>query len=187
MQFRKGVPQGEPLVLRTSVDELIGPLSCDSDIVELKEVRMATSYQDFLVELTENRLQQSLARLNSTDNRALGLLGLVAVLLTGLWALNFRHGINVARTNLRDVIAIAFLVIALLAAGTSLLLTAQYDSPDMTALYEKYYAAKDRLYAAYFSSAFEAIALNEATAKRKSWWLLVATVAIFLGVLVIMG
>ena len=25
MQFRKGVPQGEPLVLRTSVDELIGP------------------------------------------------------------------------------------------------------------------------------------------------------------------
>ncbi len=143
-----------------------------------------STQDDFFVELTENRLQQSLGRLNSTDNRALGLLGLVAVLLTGLWALNFRHGMD-ASGHPRSAIAAAFLVIALLTAGTSLLLTAQYDSPDMAILYEKYYAAKDKLYPEYFSSAFEAIALNEAAAKRKAWWLLASTVAIFLGVLVI--
>ena len=144
-----------------------------------------SAQNDFFVELTENRLQQSLGRLNSTDNRALGLLGLVAVLLTGLWALNFRHDMDVISDHPRSAIAAAFLVIALLTAGTSLLLTAQYDSPDMAILYEKYYAAKDKLYPEYFSSAFEAIALNEAAAKRKAWWLLASTVAIFLGVLAI--
>jgi Mg2+ and Co2+ transporter CorA len=96
-----------------------------------------SSPNDFFVQLTENRLQQSLGRLNSTDNRALGLLGLVAVLLTGLWAVNFRHGMDVVSNHPGSAIAAAFLVIALLTAGTSLLLTAQYDSPDMAILYEK--------------------------------------------------
>ncbi len=36
-----------------------------------------SSPNGFFVELTENRLQQSLARISTTDNRALGLLGLI--------------------------------------------------------------------------------------------------------------
>lgn len=45
-----------------------------------------TSLNDWFAQLSETRLQQSLDRLNTTDSRALGLLGFVAVLMAGLWA-----------------------------------------------------------------------------------------------------
>lgn len=146
---------------------------------------MASPPDDFFVELTENRLQQSLARLNSADNRALGLLGFIAVLLTALWTINIGRGSVLSGGHLRASLATGCLVLALITAGISLLLTAQYDSPNLETLYEKYFAETDLLYPKYFASAFQAIALNGMTAQLKSWWLLGSTMAIFLAVLVL--
>ncbi|NMP21668.1 hypothetical protein [Sulfobacillus harzensis] len=149
-----------------------------------------SSLQDFFVELTENRLQQSLARISITDNRALGLLGLVTVLMGGLWAVYLAptlHHTALPGTMDHDrvIVALVVLTISLFAAGYSLLLTVQYDNPDMAEFYQKYYADNERAYAAYFASAIQAISLNNAVAQRKSRLLLASTLSLFVSVLVI--
>ncbi|NMP25182.1 hypothetical protein [Sulfobacillus harzensis] len=144
---------------------------------------------DFFVQLTENRLQQSLARINMTDNRALGLLGLITVLMAGLWAVYFAPTLHHIGPHLsqhgRIIVALVILVIALFAAGYSLLFTVQYDNPDMAEFYREYYTMPDKSYPAYFASAIRAIRLNNAVVKRKSRLLLVSTLSLFLSVLVI--
>lgn len=148
-----------------------------------------SSPQDFFVELTENRLQQSLARISTTDNRALGLLGLVTVLMGGLWAVYLAPALHSPTSRLVDhgriIAALGVLTVSLFAAGYSLLLTVQYDNPDMAEFYREYYADPDRAYPAYFASAIQAIGLNNAVAQRKSRLLLVSTMSLFLSVLVI--
>lgn len=148
-----------------------------------------SSQPDFFVQLTENRLQQSLVRINTTDNRALGLLGLITVLMAGLWATDLAPTLHRMDSHTaqhgRIIVALVILVIALLAAGYSLLLTVQYDNPDMAEFYRKYYAVPDRSYPAYFASAIRAIRLNNAVVQRKSRFLLVSTLSLFLSVLVI--
>lgn len=151
---------------------------------------VVTTPNSFFVELTENRLQQSLARITSTDNRALGLLGFIAVLMTGLWAVYFSptSPSSVVRSLAHDqmVCALIILFVSLTSAGYSLLLTAQYDNPDMTEFYREYYGAQEDAYPAYFASAIRAIRLNNAIAHRKSQLLLLSTWTLFLAVLVIM-
>lgn len=145
-----------------------------------------SAQNDFFVALTENRLQQSLARITTTDNRALGLLGLVAVLMAGLWAVYLAPYLH--HTTLHQghiVITLVLLVISLFAAGYSLLLTVQYDSPDMAEFYREYYGDREKSYPAYFASVIRAIRLNNAIARRKSRLLLISTLSLFFGVLVI--
>ena len=148
-----------------------------------------STQDDFFVELTENRLQQSLARINTTDSRALGLLGLITVLMAGLWAVylvpTLHHTASRTFEYDRVIVTLVILVISLFTAGYSLLLTVQYDSPDMAEFYRKYYSHKDAAYPAYFASASEAIGFNNVVAQRKSHLLLISTVSLFLGVLVI--
>lgn len=150
---------------------------------------MLTPNNNFFVELTESRLQQSLIRISTTDNRALGLLGLIIVLMTGLWAValspTFHRSIPHTSHHVRVITTLAILIIALFTAGYSLLLTVQYDNPDMAEFYREYYANPDQSYPAYFASAIRAIRLNNAIARRKSRLLLVSTLSLFLSVLVI--
>jgi hypothetical protein len=152
---------------------------------------MAASHDqnDLFVQLSENRLQQSLARISATDNRALGVLGLVAVLMTGVWAVyGNRHQQHVAAAHdsgLMIGFALGFLFLAMICAGMSLLFTAQFDNPDLGEFYEKYYASPKTTYTAYFPAVVMAIRLNNAVVRRKTTWLLSATVSLFLSVLVI--
>ena len=148
-----------------------------------------SAQNDFFVQLTENRLQQSLARISTTDNRALGLLGLITVLMGGLWAVYLAPTIHHAATRTfehdRVIATIVILVISFFTAGYSLLLTVQYDNPDMAEFYREYYTSPDKSYPAYFASAIRAIRLNNAVVQRKSRLLLMSTLSLFLSVLVI--
>lgn len=149
---------------------------------------MATSQDDLFVQLSENRLQQSLARISATDNRALGVLGLVAVLMTGVWAVYGNlppHPQAAGHPGWMIGVALGFLFLAMICAGVSLLFTAQFDNPDLGEFYEKYYASPKTTYTAYFPAVVTAIRLNNAVVLRKTTWLLSATVSLFLSVLVI--
>lgn len=140
------------------------------------------SHQDLFVQLSENRLQQSLVRINTTDSRALGLLGLIAVLMTGLWAVYLtRHSAVTAHFH----VALVLLFIAMIFSGWCLLLTAQFDNPNLAEFYQKYYAASKETYPAYFTAVITAIHLNNAVIRRKTSLLLIATLSLFLSVLVI--
>ncbi len=143
-----------------------------------------TSLNDWFAQLSEARLQQSLNRINTTDSRALGLLGFVAVLIAGLWAVYLRHP-STSWRHCAIFLALGLLFLAMLCAGLSLAFTVQFDSPDIAELYTRYGSSRDQAYLAYFSSVTEAIHLNNTIARRKSSWLLAATLSLFLSVLVI--
>ncbi|PSR32048.1 MAG: hypothetical protein C7B46_15915 [Sulfobacillus benefaciens] len=106
-----------------------------------------SSQRDFFVQLTENRSQQSLGRISTTDNRALGLFGLITALMAGLWAIDLAPSMH--RSNLhtfehaRVITTLLILGIAFFTSGYSLLLTVQYDSPDVEQFYRKYYSQRD--------------------------------------------
>ncbi|PSR24887.1 MAG: hypothetical protein C7B43_17995 [Sulfobacillus benefaciens] len=145
-----------------------------------------TSLNDWFAQLSETRLQQSLDRLNTTDSRALGLLGFVAVLMAGLWAVYLAHPRQ--QTGWRHCavfLALGLLFISMLCAGLSLVFTVQFDSPDTAELIARYGSSRDQAYLAYFASVTEAIHFNNAVVRRKSSWLLGATLSLFLSVLVI--
>lgn len=143
--------------------------------------------EQFFVALAERRLELSLNRLHAADNRALGLLGLVAVLMTGLWALHVgqpRPG-RLPVSQPRGMMAVILLGLALILAGSSLLMTAQYDSPDIRVLDDRWGREFTDAYPQYLASVVMAIDLNTAVAQRKSLLLLFATLALFLGVMAI--
>lgn len=125
----------------------------------------------------------------SVINHEVRIPGLITLLMAGLWAAYLAPALHPigshAAQHSRIIVALVILVIALLAAGYSLLLTVQYDNPDMAEFYRKYYAVPDRSYPAYFASAIRVIRLNNAVVKRKSRFLLVSTLPLFLSVLVI--
>lgn len=105
--------------------------------------------------------------------------------MTGLWAValspTFHRSIPHTFHHVRVITTLAILMIALFTAGYSLLLTVQYDNPDMAEFYREYYANPEQSYPAYFASAIRAIRLNNAIARRKSRLLLVSTLSLFLG------
>lgn len=120
--------------------------------------------------------------------RSLGQL-LITVLMAGLWAVylapTLHHTAARSFEHDRVIATLVILVVALFTAGYSLLLTVQYDSPDMAEFYRRYYSQQKETYPAYFAAAIEAISLNNAVAQRKSRLLLISTLSLFLGVLVI--
>ncbi len=139
------------------------------------------------VQLSENRLQQSLNRLTAMDSRALGLLGLVAVLMTGLWAVFFsrRPSSLMSPREIVVWVALGFLCVALVTAGWSLIMAAKFDNPNLAALYSRYYAKGAAVYPAYFAAVIAAIQLNDRISQRKANLLLITTLSIFCSVLII--
>lgn len=132
----------------------------------------------FFVELSERRLNQSLARVHSINTRAVALLSLLAVLMSGLWAVSLpmHHKAGTPMTGF--MLGFGLLTAAMLLSGISLLLTAEYDSPKLQAFYDNYSHAPDGLHHAYFTAVIGAVTRNNQVMRQKGTLLLAAIVAL---------
>ena len=142
------------------------------------------SQQDFFVSLSERRLTQSVEDIKGANTRAMTLLSLLSILMSGVWALSLK-----AAPHSRAPILIGFglLTLAMVLCGGSLLLPAQYDSPKLEHFYEQYFGeAGNVVYSVYFTAVIGAIAHNHRVFRLKSGLTATAIMAL-LSTLVIMA
>lgn len=104
--------------------------------------------------------------------------------MSGIWALSLQVG-----THSREPILLGFglLTVAMLLCGGSLLLPAEYDSPNLEHFLSQYCEEQDdAVYAVYFSAVIDAIQHNHRVFRLKSGLTGAAIVAL-LATLVIMA
>lgn len=148
---------------------------------------MLKNQDEFYINLTEKRLELSLTRMSGADNRAIGLLGLTAVVLVGIWSVQYLAPISPAGWlwHVREPVATGLLGLAVVLAGVSLLHSPQYDAPNMREFY-RYHRFPDESRDAYFDIVMEAIEMNTEVAEHKGRFILASALSLFLGILVIL-
>lgn len=145
------------------------------------------SQEDFFVSLSERRLNQSLERVKAANTRAVTLLSLLSILMSGVWALSLKVAGQPRLVEPQILLGFALLTAAMLLCGGSLLLSAEYDSPRLEQFYGQFFGApSEAVYSAYFAAVIGAVSRNNRVIRLKSE-LTVAAIVVLLAALIAMA